>query len=84
VVAGQSIGLVARNPIDIAAMLKASFTKAEREFLNSHPTFASQLERAKTADDYEKLCELSEELLKSERRSNPAAQQFRRDSRHDR
>lgn len=75
---------MARNPLDVAALLQASFTKAEREFLNAHPTFVSQLEKATTADDYEKLRDLSEELLKSEHRSNPAAQQFRRDARQGR
>jgi hypothetical protein len=71
---------VPENPIDIAAMLKASFTKAEREHLNSHPAFHSQLEKTKTTDDYSRLCELAEQLLGADHHTNPAAQQLRRDS----
>lgn len=60
-------------------MLKASFTRAEREFLNSQPTFVSQAEKATTADDYQKLCEFSEELLREQQRAKAREQQIRRD-----
>lgn len=74
---------MAKGSLDIGAMLKASFTQAERDFLNSHPVFRSELEKTKTADDYRRLCDLCEELLGAEHRANPAAQQFRRGSKRD-
>jgi hypothetical protein len=61
-------------------MMAAAFTKGEREFLNSNRGFVDKLKQTKTAEDYARLCEAAEELLKAEHRANPAAQQFRQGS----
>jgi hypothetical protein len=59
---------MASNSLNIQSMLAASFTKAERAFLDSVPAFVDRVEKTNTADDYENLCEMCEELLKSEPR----------------
>ena len=58
-------------------MLRTAFLKAELGFLETEQSFADAVAAAKTADDFEGLCELGEKLLKSESKTNRSAHQLR-------
>lgn len=65
------------KPLDIARALRAAFTKQELEFLETESSFTDARDEAKTADDFVRLCELGEQLLKEYDRAAPAARQLR-------
>ena len=59
-----------RKGLNIQSLLDAAFLKSELEFLRAQPEFTDALKTTKTADDFERLCELAEQLLKSADRAN--------------
>jgi hypothetical protein len=63
--------------LNVEAMLRAAFLKAELEFLNSDPQFRDAIPSVKTPNQFGQLCDLAEELLGTHQRANPSARQFR-------
>ena len=63
--------------LDVPSLLRTAFLKAELAFLEGDPLFADAVASAKTADDFEALCDLGEKLLKSQLKTNPSAHQLR-------
>jgi hypothetical protein len=68
---------MASKSLNVEAMLRAAFLKSEMSFLKEQPSFQDALSRVETADDFEALCKLAEELLGVHGRAIPAAQQLR-------
>ena len=57
-------------------MLRAAFLKAELDFLESNFRFMDALPQVETPAQFERLCDLGEEVLGQHRRLNPSAKQF--------
>jgi hypothetical protein len=72
---------MALKTINVQSMLRASFLKSELEFLNSSPRFSDAVPLVTNAFQFQRLCELAEELLGAHERANPAAQQYRASAR---
>ena len=71
---------MASKSLNVEAMLRAAFLKSEMSFLKEQPAFLDALSKVETADDFEALCKLAEELLGVHGRAIPAAQQLRGNS----
>jgi hypothetical protein len=67
--------------LNVESMLRSAFLMEELEFLKTRPRFAESSALVKTPEQFERLCNLGEELLAAYHRSNSSAQQFR-SSRH--
>ena len=63
--------------LNVESMLRSSFLVAELKFLKDSPRFADALPLVSNSAQFERLCELGEELLGAYNRANPAAKQFR-------
>jgi hypothetical protein len=73
---------VRNQALNVEAMLRAAFLKAELDFLQSTPQFRDAIRGVKTPDQFEQLCELAEDILGAYRCAHPSAQQFRENVRH--
>jgi hypothetical protein len=65
------------SSMQLDAMLRSGFLKAELDFLKSIPRFAAALSLVKSADQFESLCALGQQLLTAHHCANRSAQQFR-------
>ena len=77
-----NIATMPSETLNVEAMLRSAFMKAELDFLRSQPRFCAAILVVKTNADFIRLCELGSELLKMHKRANPAASQLR-ESRND-
>ena len=63
--------------LNVESMLRAAFLKAELEFLKASPRFAAALPLVKSPVQFQRLCNLGEELLGEYSRAHPSAKQLR-------
>ena len=65
-----NVAAMAAKGLNIQSLLDAAFVKSELDFLHAQPEFTDALQTTKTADGFERLCELAEQLLKSASQGN--------------
>jgi len=68
---------MASKPLNVESLLRASFLKAELECLHASPQFTVEWPTVVTAEQFQRLCELGEQLLAESDEANPAARQLR-------
>lgn len=69
-----------KEPPNFRDVLASLFARSELACLLKTPRFCEALAETKTAFDFERICELAEEILDHEKRAKVSAREFRQNT----